>query len=350
MKKDNKILIEIYNSSLKESHFIMRFLVIVEIGLIIYSFIKPIMKPEIAWNHRMMYLSLIVMAFVYFAICHGYKKDPEHRFVWLKTVNPLYVAGFLCWAIIISHMETMTTGELDEIVFIIISSGIPICFYVRPKMYAIITTLADCVILLALVFHFKQISTAVNFTISLFFQFTFGMSFLRLKWKMAEHIIAEKKNAEIDSMTGLYNRRRFEADMQEMAEMKEDVEYVYISADVNGLKTINDSLGHKMGDRLLVGAVECLKESFGEKAKMYRIGGDEFVIILHTGQEEADRSFEKFEHIANKWSDENEMSLHMAFGCVNSKEYVEYNHTEIGVEADRRMYADKSRFYQKTGE
>ena len=62
---------------------------------------------------------------------------------------------------------------------------------------------------------------------------------------------------------------------------------VILYADLDGLKTINDSLGHPEGDRALKQTAEILKETFRTSDIIARLGGDEFVVLAAIGQEEA---------------------------------------------------------------
>ena len=55
---------------------------------------------------------------------------------------------------------------------------------------------------------------------------------------------------------------------------------MYISIDLNGLKRVNDTYGHVAGDELIRAAADCMKNSFNEYGKIYRIGGDEFAVII----------------------------------------------------------------------
>ena len=82
-----------------------------------------------------------------------------------------------------------------------------------------------------------------------------------------------------DSLTGLYNRRLFEEEMRRIS-ISRKLPVSIIMGDVNGLKLINDSFGHKAGDRLLQEAALLLRENCREEDFVARIGGDEFVIIL----------------------------------------------------------------------
>ena len=54
----------------------------------------------------------------------------------------------------------------------------------------------------------------------------------------------------------------------------------YIMMDANNLKKINDSLGHNKGDEFIITIAKCMRAAVGQNGQCYRIGGDEFVIIL----------------------------------------------------------------------
>lgn len=82
-----------------------------------------------------------------------------------------------------------------------------------------------------------------------------------------------------DGLTNLYNRFSFENEIQRL-EASELNSAALIVFDVDGLKLINDNLGHKAGDQLLLICAELLKNSFPESATIFRIGGDEFTVII----------------------------------------------------------------------
>jgi diguanylate cyclase (GGDEF)-like protein/PAS domain S-box-containing protein len=101
--------------------------------------------------------------------------------------------------------------------------------------------------------------------------------------------ITERKRAEAaiqtlslaDELTGLYNRRGFlafsEQHLNSLHRTNKGVALVY--ADLDGLKGINDSFGHKEGDRALVKTAELLKETFRSSDVLGRLGGDEFTAL-----------------------------------------------------------------------
>jgi len=82
-----------------------------------------------------------------------------------------------------------------------------------------------------------------------------------------------------DKPTGLYNRNYFEEEMQRMQSGRFDPVGVVV-CDVDGLKLVNDTLGHRAGDALLAAAARILMQSFRESDVVARIGGDEFAILL----------------------------------------------------------------------
>ena len=100
------------------------------------------------------------------------------------------------------------------------------------------------------------------------------------------HDITERKQAEEhlaylsahDVLTGLYNRRTFEQTLEQLASTGQRA--AIIVCDVDGLKLINDTLGHAAGDELLKAAANLLGRVVGSQGLVARTGGDEFAIVL----------------------------------------------------------------------
>ena len=91
--------------------------------------------------------------------------------------------------------------------------------------------------------------------------------------------------ALVDDLTGLYNRRGFQTLARQHMKMAERLgkRVSHIFVDLDGLKAINDSFGHRAGDVALVEAAELLRETFRESDIIARIGGDEFVVLAIEG-------------------------------------------------------------------
>ncbi len=82
-----------------------------------------------------------------------------------------------------------------------------------------------------------------------------------------------------DQLTGIYNRTFFEAEMERFDKSRE-YPVTIISTDLDGLKLINDTLGHEAGDRLLKACAAVMQSSLRQSDILSRIGGDEFAAIL----------------------------------------------------------------------
>ena len=95
----------------------------------------------------------------------------------------------------------------------------------------------------------------------------------------------KKKQEEIiylsyrDQLTGLYNRRFYEKELNRL-DIKRNLPMTIVMADVNGLKLINDSFGHALGDELLKKVANAIKKGCRGDDVIARLGGDEFVVIL----------------------------------------------------------------------
>ena len=90
------------------------------------------------------------------------------------------------------------------------------------------------------------------------------------------------KLATFDMLTGVYNRRKFEQDVVMAAEKKEKYgsPFSIIMFDIDGFKQVNDLNGHKMGDVILQEMASVVKRVLRETDKLFRWGGDEFVMLL----------------------------------------------------------------------
>ena len=149
-----------------------------------------------------------------------------------------------------------------------------------------------------------------------------------------------------DELTGCLNRHAYETDINKLDLKKE---WIYISLDLNCLKRINDTYGHAAGDEMICAAAACMTAGFGEFGKVYRIGGDEFAVIVAQKPDEFDSMKNEFDSSVSKWRGKNVDSMTISYGCVGSLEEDWENIYDIAKEADRRMYESKARYYRDSG-
>ena len=152
------------------------------------------------------------------------------------------------------------------------------------------------------------------------------------------------RSSTTDELTRCYNRRAYEQDIKKLTA---DKKFLYLSADVNGLKAVNDRLGHAAGDELLCGVAGCMKQSFEDYGKVYRIGGDEFVTILFTDEEQFGIIKQNFDLLVDNWSGDTVPHMSVSCGAVWSDERQWESVREIAKLADQRMYEKKAEHYAR---
>lgn len=93
--------------------------------------------------------------------------------------------------------------------------------------------------------------------------------------KQQEHL---RKLAEIDALSGLYNRRTGEGRIRAM--LSSATRGMFILLDVDDFKTINDRFGHAVGDYVITAIADCLRRAFRDTDILFRLGGDEFAVFV----------------------------------------------------------------------
>lgn len=153
-----------------------------------------------------------------------------------------------------------------------------------------------------------------------------------LKAEVYEHL------AFTDGLTELNNRLSFENDINECIGNNRPA---CISIDLNNLKRANDTMGHSAGDVLIRGIATVLREAVGKDGKIYRIGGDEFVVLIHDITDDGiEKVLKRIEKCRVKYNEENNVNLDFAKGVSL---YTEGDTTfeNLVARADAEMYRDK---------
>ena len=162
-----------------------------------------------------------------------------------------------------------------------------------------------------------------------------------------DKFMQEKACAMRDKLTGLYNRRAYEAALNTLEDHALDPNLVFVAMDVNGLKGINDTLGHQAGDVLLKGAASCMLQCFHSLGKVYRFGGDEFFAIIHGQGLELTMLKERLDGFCRQWSVENRITLSISLGYAKSSDIPQASIHRLESLDDQKMYADKASYYSK---
>ncbi|MBO4283221.1 MAG: diguanylate cyclase [Clostridia bacterium] len=216
---------------------------------------------------------------------------------------PYIVAGLYCvYAVYILYKRSNKTAtEIIPIVFL--------CF----------TFISDIVLPFVIGRDFAQFfCTTVSIALFVFYVF----SILQLTKR--------------DALTGALNRQAYYADV---ATDPEEITAL-ISMDLNGLKVINDTLGHDAGDKALTALAVCFERALGRKQSLYRVGGDEFVIVCRRiSHLETAQLVERIEK--NVAETKYSCSIGYSYSLDGAKTV-----DELLKESDNMMYEEKARFHK----
>lgn len=197
----------------------------------------------------------------------------------------------------------------------------------------IVATVAD-----VLYFYLSGSSNHITSTLMIFLVYVVTMGILS--------VTELNQEANIDFCTGLYNRSRCNELILDKNPVSEQT--CFMMFDLNGLKRINDTRGHEVGDRLISGFAKVFRQSMPSQAFLGRYGGDEFIAVLRKCDEDmagkilADIASEVEKHNAVN----QDLPISYSVGYAISDAYPECTMLMLLEEADYQMYQDKKAYYE----
>jgi len=143
-----------------------------------------------------------------------------------------------------------------------------------------------------------------------------------------------------DALTELYNRSYFEQEMRRIEEGRYQSAGIVV-CDIDGLKRINDTLGHQAGDEILKASAKVIKESFRRSDVVARIGGDEFAVIIPNADlDSVVNACSRTRDAVSEYNSNNPLLLSISMGYAVSDK-TPFKMYELFREADNKMYQDK---------
>ena len=151
-----------------------------------------------------------------------------------------------------------------------------------------------------------------------------------------------------DGLTGLKNQRSFSAFMDNA----ENSKFILIILDVNCFKRINDTFGHNFGDQILAMVGQMLLNVYGQYGKCYRIGGDEFAIVLKNKMKNVDMLNQRLEDEIKKKREtvKDFPSLSYGFSMYVPENKMHQSVKNTYEKADEKMYERKMQMYDAVKE
>lgn len=216
------------------------------------------------------------------------------------------------------------------------------CFFKLPYILLSVFLIGSCILLLIQLFLFML------HTYGILENAHYEAEYYRLEEERAEYVkrqMALRQLAYMDSLTGTFTRRYAMEMLESMQRDQLGVTVAYI--DVNGLKAVNDTLGHLEGDCYLQLIANSLNQQLNKSDILARIGGDEFLIVSTSIAQD------KLEHLLKKTNQslslasKNGYTPSFSYGVVSisGQEFLDLE--KLLRESDCKMYAYKKAF--KTG-
>lgn len=151
--------------------------------------------------------------------------------------------------------------------------------------------------------------------------------------------------AKEDRMTGMKNRRAFEEMIAEIEKNINSYDSLFlVFMDLNQLKNTNDTLGHNVGDELIIAAAQCIEKAYGSLGSCFRIGGDEFCALLPNVQLSVQQLSDQLDaevRLYNKICSKYQLSIARGISNIRDCQGKVKTISDWKEEADLKMYENK---------
>ena len=169
--------------------------------------------------------------------------------------------------------------------------------------------------------------------------------FSLLRYQIFDEASTLKKENSVDGLTGLYNRKYFEQYFR--FHHREDELSALIHIDLDNFKTVNDTMGHKEGDLVLIKVAEILHNNFRKSDCIARVGGDEFMVFMPK-LSESNYAYERIQNLLREFplmvegeSGAKPIPVSLSIGVVFSRENEFLSYSQLYEKADTAMYQAK---------
>ncbi len=282
-----------YNFLQKQILLMIGLSLIPGIVYVFFGWAFNILIPALLWYISLIFISLYGIAvYRYFS---NNKMNEEQLSRWYKHLTVFMYLIFSSWAVIFILNIQYTEYNLHYIAIFtelgaaVVASALLVSD--KKLFMSILWTL-----MLPLVIYFSLLGTWFGYVLSVFSLIFLGV-LLYAAYNTNHLIRTNYYQAQHDMLTGLYNRRYFMEYMEPLHQRlleKNKISYMLL-IDLDHFKMINDSLGHEIGDKLLIAVAKRLAAYSKDKYILARLGGDEFILV----SDELDKTKETQEEAHN---------------------------------------------------
>ncbi|WP_428607315.1 GGDEF domain-containing protein [Sedimenticola sp.] len=236
----------------------------------------------------------LVLPFAYYHLAY---QDPVIGIGAVITSVSLYMVAWLCYKKIYKTIYTFIWLTPFTTIFVayltnkIGISGTYWCYstvllyyFMMSERQAWLSNILFILVNLPVVWQLLETTEAIRFTVTFLLVCTYSAIFLHVITRQYSELTHQ---AITDKLTGLYNRTLLQDSLIYAIRQAKRTKtgFTLIIMDIDHFKKINDELGHDMGDQVLIQLGAFLKSFFRESDKIFRIGGEEFLILTYNTEE-----------------------------------------------------------------
>ncbi len=247
------------------------------LGYIFLGYLNDLLIPALLWYLFILFVS-VRGHYLYFAYDKE-KMSKDARLRWYIKLRNYYYMLFSAWTAIFVVYVPYHQQHLNDIaIFTQIGASVvasALLFYDKRLFYPILA-----ILILPLIIYFFMVNEWYAYILGIF-SIVLGWVLLYATESAHKLLRKTKYQASHDALTGFYNRSYMINALQDTINSLEDEkDYAYLFLiDLDHFKTINDTLGHDVGDLLLQEVAERMQRILGQEHLIARLGGDEFVVL-----------------------------------------------------------------------
>jgi two-component system cell cycle response regulator len=235
---------------------------VVLLSIVVGVFSLTAWRPGRPWALLGLGLGLVAVADIGFLVLVAKGSYSEGSFIDLLWPAAMLTIGYAAWQAIPPRRDIRLDGA---------------------RLFVVPCLVAMLALAVLAVSSFRPLSPVAPVLASA----TLALVIVRLAVTLAENqrrLAASRREAHTDALTRLGNRRRLAHDLEEELEQAlRDSQGALLLFDLDGFKAFNDRFGHPAGDALLARLGEALRRAVRDSARAYRLGGDEFCVLVPAG-------------------------------------------------------------------
>lgn len=341
--------------TVRNSQIALPLVMLLEVYMIISWVVNVDDKTEVSsLCYLVGYIALLSFSAFVLAFIQRAKKHIDQTYHSINVMQHVLAFLFLLWAVSFTYVGSEMRGHFDYLIFITFVTLLPLFCYLNPIFWSVLQLVGTGCMYYMASHHDRFFAFVINFTVFTIISLAAGWTMRHIRFEAYKRQIELEQERNVayelahkDTLTGLPSRQSCHEAFEQLRTDQNSQNIIVMMCDVNGLKPVNDNLGHEAGDELLQGAAFCLQKAFQNLGTIYRVGGDEFTGILHGTDEQLKDAIRQFEWITSNWKGKFVKHLSISIGHASVRDNPTATLEALLTQADNAMYEAKRQYYQQ---